>query len=52
MSTAIADLDPNLREAAIGLGVRPMQRLRQVGTPLAPPVIIAGVRMAVVMRSG
>ncbi|WP_300063978.1 ABC transporter permease [uncultured Roseobacter sp.] len=50
--TAIADVDPALREAAIGMGMRPFQRLRQVEIPLALPVIMAGVRTAVVMSIG
>lgn len=50
--TAIADVDPALREAAVGMGMRPLQRLRQVEIPLALPVIMAGVRTAVVMSIG
>ncbi|MBM1634330.1 ABC transporter permease [Sulfitobacter mediterraneus] len=50
--TAIADVDPALREAAMGMGMRPFQRLGQVEIPLALPVIMAGVRTAVVMSIG
>lgn len=50
--SAIADVDPSLREAAIGMGMRPIQRLRQVEIPLALPMIMAGVRTAVVMNIG
>lgn len=50
--TAIADVDPALREAAAGMGMRPWQRLREVEIPLALPVIMAGVRTAVVMSIG
>lgn len=50
--TAIADVDPALREAAVGMGMRPFQRLGQVEIPLALPVIMAGVRTAVVMSIG
>ena len=50
--TAIANVDPALREAARGIGMTPMQRLRQVEIPLAVPVIMAGVRTAVVMNIG
>lgn len=50
--TAIADVDPALREAAKGMGMSTMQRLRQVEIPLAIPVIMAGVRTAVVMNIG
>lgn len=49
---AIADVDPALREAAVGMGMRPWQRLREVEIPLALPVIMAGVRTAVVMSIG
>ena len=50
--TAIANVDPALREAARGIGMTPAQRLRQVEIPLAIPVIMAGVRTAVVMNIG
>lgn len=50
--SAITDIDPSLREAAIGMGMRPVQRLREVEIPLAVPVIMAGVRTAVVMNIG
>ena len=50
--TAIANVDPALREAATGMGMSTGQRLRQVEIPLAVPVIMAGVRTAVVMNIG
>ena len=50
--TAIANVDPALREAATGMGMNRWQRLRQVEIPLAVPVIMAGVRTAVVMNIG
>lgn len=50
--TAISNVDPALREAAKGIGMTPFQRLRQVEIPLAIPVIMAGVRTAVVMNIG
>ena len=50
--TAISNVDPALREAARGMGMTPFQRLRQVEIPLAVPVIMAGVRTAVVMNIG
>lgn len=49
---AIADVDPALREAGIGMGMSAFQRLRQVEIPLAIPVIMAGVRTAAVMNIG
>ncbi len=50
--TAITNVDPALREAARGMGMTPLQRLRRVEIPLAVPVIMAGVRTAVVMNIG
>ncbi len=47
--TAIMNVDPSLREAAIGMGMTPLQRLREVELPIAMPVIISGVRNAVVL---
>lgn len=48
--TAIMNVDPALREAARGMGLTRMQRLRQVELPIALPVIINGVRNAVVLN--
>ena len=48
--TAINNIDPALREAAKGMGMSDWQRLSQVEIPLAIPIIMAGVRMAVVMN--
>ena len=50
--TAISNVDPALREAARGMGMSSLQRLRQVEIPLAIPVIMAGVRIAVVINIG
>jgi len=50
--TAISNVEPSLREAARGIGMTSSQRLRQVEIPLAIPVIMAGVRTAVVMNIG
>ncbi|MBV1789461.1 ABC transporter permease [Marinobacterium sp. D7] len=50
--TAINNVNPALREAARGVGMSPLQRLRMVEVPLAIPVIMAGVRTAVVMNIG
>ena len=50
--TAIYNVDPALREAARGMGMSPLQRLRMVELPLAVPVIMAGIRSAVVMSIG
>ncbi len=50
--TAIDNVDPALREAARGMGMTNFQRLRDVEIPLAIPVILAGVRTAVVINIG
>lgn len=50
--TAITNVDPALREAARGMGMTPLQRLLRVEIPIAVPVIMAGVRMAVVINIG
>jgi len=50
--TAISNLDPALREAGRGMGLTRLQRLREVELPVALPVIMSGVRVAVVMNIG
>jgi len=50
--TAISNVDPALREAARGMGMSSLERLRHVEIPLAVPVIMAGVRIAVVINIG
>jgi osmoprotectant transport system permease protein len=50
--TAIRNVDPALRSAAIGMGMSTSQRLLRVEIPIALPVIIAGVRIAVVINIG
>jgi osmoprotectant transport system permease protein len=50
--TAINNVEPALREAARGMGMTGLQRLRKVEIPLAVPVIMAGVRTAVVINIG
>jgi osmoprotectant transport system permease protein len=47
--TAIMNIDPALRESARGMGMTALERLRRVEIPLALPVIINGVRNAVVL---
>ena len=48
----LTGVDAAVREAAIGVGMTPAQRLRRVELPLAAPVIMAGVRTAAVWTSG
>src|SRR5213079_3317364 len=50
--TAIRNVDPALRSAAIGMGMSVSQRLARVEIPIALPVIIAGIRIAVVINIG
>jgi osmoprotectant transport system permease protein len=44
----LADVDPDLREAARGVGMRELQVLRRVEVPVALPVILAGIRISAV----
>jgi osmoprotectant transport system permease protein len=48
--TAIMNIDPALREAARGMGMTTLERLRRVELPLALPVIVNGVRSALVLN--
>jgi len=50
--TAIRNVDPALRSAAMGMGMSVAQRLLRVEIPIALPVIIAGVRISVVINIG
>jgi osmoprotectant transport system permease protein len=50
--TGIKGVSPELKEAAAGMGMTPMQQLLKVELPLAVPVIMAGVRTATVIAIG
>jgi osmoprotectant transport system permease protein len=50
--TALKSVDPALREAAKGMGMTTWQRLRRVEIPIALPIIMAGIRVAVVINIG
>ncbi len=50
--TGIVNVDPELVEAARGLGMTERQILRKVELPLALPVIVAGVRTSAVWLVG
>ena len=50
--TGIKNVNPEMRDAAIGMGMKTRQRLLRVEIPNALPVIMAGVRTAVVMNIG
>ncbi|CAN5570108.1 glycine betaine ABC transporter substrate-binding protein [soil metagenome] len=50
--TGILGIDPKLKEAAIAMGMTDWQRLRMIELPLAAPVILTGIRVAVVISVG
>ena len=50
--TGILGVDPNVREAAVAMGMTDRQVLFQVELPLALSVILTGVRVAVVITIG
>ncbi len=50
--TGLVTIDPALIEAADGVGMTPLQKLRLVETPLALPVAMAGIRTAAVWTIG
>ncbi len=49
-AAGITGVDPAVREAARGMGMTTLQRLWQVELPVALPVIINGVRNAVILN--
>lgn len=50
--TGITNVDPAIREAALGMGMTDRQLLLQVEIPLALGIILAGVRVATVIAIG
>src|SRR5436190_11844046 len=50
--TGILGIDPKVREAATAMGMTDGQVLRMVELPLAAPVILTGIRVAVVICIG
>lgn len=50
--TGILGIDPKVREAATAMGMTDGQILRMVELPLAAPVILTGIRVAVVISVG
>ncbi|MFS0646511.1 osmoprotectant update ABC transporter permease/substrate-binding subunit OpuFB [Siminovitchia sp. 179-K 8D1 HS] len=50
--TGIKEVDPSLTEAARAMGMNGRQRLLKVELPLATPVIMAGIRTAMVLIVG
>ncbi|EHJ08786.1 ABC transporter permease/substrate-binding protein [Staphylococcus simiae] len=50
--TGISEVDSSLIEAAKGIGMKPLRRLTKVELPIAMPVIMAGIRTAMVLIIG
>jgi osmoprotectant transport system permease protein len=50
--TGILGVDPKVSEAARAMGMTPWQRLKMVELPLAMPVMLTGIRVAVVISVG
>lgn len=50
--TGIKNIDANVLEAATGMGMSPYRRLLKIELPLATPVILAGLRTALVNSIG
>src|SRR5258706_1442743 len=50
--TGILGIDPKISEAAVAMGMTDWQRLRMVELPLAMPVMLTGIRVAVVISVG
>ncbi|MFY0545842.1 ABC transporter permease [Brevibacillus sp. H7] len=49
---AIKNVNPHIRDAAVGIGMTRWQRLLKVEIPNALPVMLAGIRTAVVLNIG
>ena len=50
--TGILGIDPKVSEAAVAMGMTNWQRLKMVELPLAMPVMLTGIRVAVVISVG
>lgn len=50
--TGLDSVDPSVKEAAKGMGLRPHEILIRVELPLAWPVIIAGIRISAMLTVG
>ncbi len=50
--TGILGIDPKISEAAVAMGMTGWQRLRMVELPLAMPVLLTGIRVAIVISVG
>jgi len=50
--TGISEVDPGVKDAALGMGMTDGELLRMVELPLAAPMILAGIRIATVIGVG
>lgn len=50
--TGILGIEPKVQEAATAMGMTDWQRLRMIDLPLAMPVMLTGIRVAVVISVG
>ncbi|MBC7899940.1 MAG: ABC transporter permease/substrate-binding protein [Saprospiraceae bacterium] len=50
--TGIMGIDPKVREASVAMGMTDLQVLKMVELPLAMPVMLTGIRVAVVISVG
>ena len=50
--TSILNIDPALKEAALGMGMKKSEILFKIEIPLSIPIIMAGVRYATVLNIG
>ncbi|MFM7199970.1 MAG: ABC transporter permease/substrate-binding protein [Myxococcota bacterium] len=50
--TGLRELDPAMREAALGVGMTPTESLWRVELPLVLPVMVAGIRISAVWTVG
>jgi osmoprotectant transport system permease protein len=50
--TGITTIDPAVREAAVGMGMRDSELLTRVELPLSAPFMLAGIRIATVTAVG
>ena len=50
--TGLKEVDPAVREAAVGIGMTWMQVLTRVQVPLAKKALLAGIRLAIVSTIG
>jgi osmoprotectant transport system permease protein len=51
-ATGLATIPPNLREAAIALGLRPATRMWTIDLPLAMPSLMSGIKTSAVINVG